>query len=32
MSEKCIGNDWRKSSIWTLRHSAGSNKYTKVDK
>jgi len=29
MSEKTTGNDWKKSSIYTLRHSAGADKYTK---
>ena len=28
MSEKAVGTDWKKSSIWTLRHSAGCDKYT----
>lgn len=28
MSEKAVGNDWKRSSILTLRHSAGSKKYT----
>lgn len=23
MSDKAVGNDWHKSSIYTLRHSAG---------
>ena len=32
MSEKSVGNDWKRSSIWTLRHSAGAEKYTKVTK
>lgn len=32
MSEKCVGNDWKKSSLWTLRHSAGAPKYTKINK
>ena len=32
MSEKAVGNDWKKSSIWTLRHSAGAEKYTQVKK
>ena len=28
MSEKAVGTDWKKSSIYTLRHSAGCDKYT----
>lgn len=28
MSEKATGNDWKKQSIYTLRHAAGSKKYT----
>lgn len=32
MSEKAVGPDWKKSSIYTLRHSAGSDKYTKTDR
>lgn len=32
MSEKAVGSDWKRSSIPTLRHSAGSDKYTKVIK
>jgi alkylated DNA repair dioxygenase AlkB len=27
MSEKATGNDWKKKSIYTLRHAAGSTKY-----
>lgn len=27
MSEKAVGTDWKKSSIYTLRHCAGSEKY-----
>jgi alkylated DNA repair dioxygenase AlkB len=30
MNEKCVGNDWKKSSIWNLRHSAGAEKYTNI--
>ena len=30
MSEKAVGYDWKKSSIYTLRHSAGCEKYTKI--
>ena len=29
MTEKTTGNDWKKRSIYTLRHSAISDKYTK---
>jgi hypothetical protein len=29
MSEKAVGYDWKRSSIYTLRHSAGCEKYTK---
>lgn len=29
MTEKTTGNDWKKKKIYTLRHSAISNKYTK---
>jgi hypothetical protein len=32
MSEKTTGYDWKKRSIYTLRHSAGSDKYTKLTK
>ena len=32
MSEKAVGNDWKKSSLLTLRHAAGSNKFTNLDK
>jgi len=34
MSDKAVGHDWKKSSIYTLRHAAGGNKYcsTKYDK
>lgn len=28
MSEKAVGTDWKKRSKFTLRHSAGSDKYT----
>lgn len=27
MSEKAVGNDWKKKSIYTLRHAAGSAKF-----
>lgn len=29
MSEKAVGFDWKKSSIFTLRHATGCDKYTK---
>ena len=29
MEEKAVGNDWKKSSIFTLRHAAGAEKYLK---
>ena len=32
MSEKAVGNDWRKSSINTLRHAAGCEKYIGLKK
>ena len=32
MSEKAVGYDWKRSSLYTLRHSAGCNKYTKITK
>jgi len=28
MSEKAVGTDWKKKNVPTLRHSAGSPKYT----
>ena len=30
MSEKTVGTDWKKSSIPTLRHAAGCDKYTTI--
>ena len=30
MSEKTTGHDWRKRLIYTLRHSAGADKYIKL--
>lgn len=30
MSKKAVGQDWKKSSLYTLRHSAGCAKYTNV--
>jgi len=32
MSEKAVGNDWKKSNIPTLRHAAGVNKYISLNK
>jgi len=32
MSEKATGNDGKKSSIYTLRHATGANKYTTIKK
>lgn len=29
MSDKAVGNDWKKSSIYTLRHAAGAEKFLK---
>jgi len=31
MSEKAVGTDWKRSSVYTLRHSAGCNKYTLLE-
>ena len=30
MSEKAVGNDWKKRKIFTLRHATGSNNFTKI--
>ena len=30
MSKKTTGYDWKKRSIYTLKHSAGADKYTKL--
>lgn len=30
MSEKAVGQDWKKMNSYTLRHSAGADKYTKL--
>lgn len=30
MSEKAVGFDWKKRSIYTLRHAAGCKKYTQI--
>jgi hypothetical protein len=32
MSEKATGNDWKKRSIYTLRHAAGAKKYLDLSK
>ena len=32
MSEKTTGFDWKKRSIYTLTHSVGAEKYTKLSK
>ena len=32
MSEKAVGTDWKRSSLVTLRHSAGCQKYTSFKK
>jgi hypothetical protein len=32
MSEKAVGSDWKKKSLYTLRHSAGANKYRDLSK
>jgi len=32
MAEKTTGNDWKKRKIYTLRHSAGCDKYTNLDR
>ena len=32
MSEKAVGQDWKKRKILTLRHAAGADKYLKIDK
>jgi len=32
MSENAVGTNWKKSSIYTLRHAAGCDKYIKIDK
>lgn len=31
MSEKAVGNDWKKKKILTLRHAAGCKKYTMIE-
>lgn len=30
MSEKAVGTDWKKKSIYTLRHAAGCSKFTSL--
>ncbi len=32
MSEKSVGADWKKSSLYTLRHAAGADKYRSLTK
>ena len=32
MSEKAVGNDWKKRKILTLRHAAGADKYLKIER
>ena len=32
MSEKAVGYDWKKSSEYTLRHSAGAEKYISLER
>ena len=32
MSEKAVGQEWKKRSIFTLRHAAGAKKYISLDK
>ena len=32
MSEKAVGTDWKKSSIYTLRHSAGESYIKTIEK
>ena len=32
MTEKTSGYDWKRRSIYTLRHSVGADKYTKLTK
>lgn len=32
MSEKAVGSDWKKRMIYTLRHSAGAEKYRNMEK
>ena len=32
MSEKAVGADWKKKSMYTLRHSAGAEKYRTLKK
>jgi len=30
MSEKAVGTDWKKSSLYTMRHAAGADKYLEI--
>jgi len=32
MSEKAVGNDWKRKKIYTLRHAVGAEKYTVIEK
>lgn len=32
MSERAVGNDWRSSSLYTLRHAAGAKKYIDLER
>lgn len=32
MNEKATGNDWKKKSLYTLRHAAGQDKNVKLKK
>lgn len=32
MSEKAVGNDWKRKKIYTLRHAVGADKYTVIEK
>lgn len=32
MSEKAVGQEWKKRSIYTLRHAAGATKYTSLER
>ena len=31
MSEKAVGTDWKRSSIYTLRHATGCDEFTKIE-
>lgn len=30
MNEKAVGTDWKKKNSYTLRHTTGCNKFTKL--